>query len=66
MVLLPVGAISTLDGGAHALTTLTGDTLTITVDGYTLIAHRDGSQANWPIPRDTTTRPEWGQPSAPS
>lgn len=55
VVLLSVSAISTLDGGAHALTALTADTLTITVNGYTLIAHRDGSQANWPTPKGTTS-----------
>ena len=53
VVLLSVSAISTFDEGAHALTTLTGDTLTITVNGYTLIARRAGSQANWPAPSDT-------------
>jgi hypothetical protein len=48
VVLLAVGAISAFDNGVHATAALNGDQLTVTVGGYTLIAQRDGKQANSP------------------
>jgi hypothetical protein len=48
VVLLAVRAISAFDNGVRAAATLTGDQLTVTVGGYTLIARRDGKQANPP------------------
>ena len=53
VVPLAVNAISAFDNRAHALTLVRGSTLTITVNGYTLIAQRDGVQANWPAPKNT-------------
>ena len=48
VVLLSVSAISAVGSGAPALASVSGSTLTVTVGGYTLIAHRDGTQPNWP------------------
>lgn len=53
VVLLAEGAISAFDPGKRALTRIDGDTLSITINGYTLIAQRDGPQANWPVPKQT-------------
>jgi META domain len=53
VVVLAIDAISAFDNGARALTVIHGATLTITVNGYTLIAQRDGLQANWPAPGKT-------------
>ena len=48
VVLLAVSAISAFDNGARATAALSGDQLTVTVGGYTLVARRDGRQANSP------------------
>jgi hypothetical protein len=48
VVLLAVSAISAFDNGVRATAALNGDQLTVTVGGYTLIARRDGRQANSP------------------
>lgn len=48
VVLLAVNAISAFDNGVLAAATVSGDQLTVTVGGYTLIARRDGRQANSP------------------
>lgn len=53
VVMLAIDAISAFDDGTRALTRIGGDTLTVTVNGYTLIAQRDGAQANWPAPKRT-------------
>jgi heat shock protein HslJ len=50
---LAINAISAFDNNARALTAIHGAALTITVNGYTLIAHRDGVQANWPAATKT-------------
>jgi heat shock protein HslJ len=50
---LAINAISAFDNGARALTVIHGATLTITVNGYTLMAQRDGVLANWPAPTKT-------------
>jgi hypothetical protein len=47
VVLLSVPAISAFDGAARAVADVSGNTLTVTVGGYTLVARRDGKQANW-------------------
>jgi hypothetical protein len=51
--LLAINAISTFDSGARAMTQASGSTLTITVNGYTLITQRDGARGNWPTPQHT-------------
>lgn len=51
VVLLSINAISAFDGRTRALTRISGDTLTINVNGYTLTAQRDGTQANWTVPQ---------------
>jgi META domain-containing protein len=48
VVLLAVSAISAFDNGGRATAALNGDQLTVTIGGYTLIARRDGRQANSP------------------
>jgi hypothetical protein len=48
VVLLAVSAISAFDNGVRATAAVNGDQLTVTVGGYTLIASRDGRQANSP------------------
>ena len=48
VVLLSMTAISAFDNGVRATAALHGDQLTVTVGGYTLIARRDGRQANPP------------------
>lgn len=48
VVLLAVSAISSFDNGVRATAALNGDQLTVTIGGYTLIARRDGRQANSP------------------
>jgi hypothetical protein len=53
VVLLAQKAIGALGSHSRAHATLRGDTLTVTVNGYTLIAQRAGAQANWPAPRET-------------
>jgi heat shock protein HslJ len=53
VVLLAEDAISAFDAGKRALTRINGDILSITVNGYILIAQRDGTQANWPVPKQT-------------
>ena len=47
VVLLSVSAISTFSDDVRAQTTVSGSTLTVTVGSYTLLTHRDGSQANF-------------------
>ncbi|HEX6523947.1 MAG TPA: hypothetical protein VF070_28690 [Streptosporangiaceae bacterium] len=47
VVLLSVSAISAFDDGVRALADVRGDILTVSVGGYTLVAHRDGRQANF-------------------
>jgi hypothetical protein len=47
VVLLSVSAISAFGNGVRALAGVRGDILTVSVAGYTLIAHRDGRQANF-------------------
>lgn len=47
VVLLSVSAISAFDNGVRALADVRGDILRISVGGYTLVAHRDGRQANF-------------------
>lgn len=46
VVLLSVSAISAFDDQARALASVSGNTLTVTVGSYTVIAQRDGAQAN--------------------
>jgi META domain len=53
VVLLAVSAISAFDNGGRATAALSGDQLTVTVGGYTLIARRDGKQANPPTETPT-------------
>jgi hypothetical protein len=48
VVLLAVSAISAFDDGVRATATVNGDQLTVTIGGYTLVARRDGRQANSP------------------
>jgi hypothetical protein len=48
VVLLAMSAISAFDNGVHATAALNADRLTVTVGGYTLVARRDGRQANSP------------------
>ena len=57
VVLLAVSAISAFDNGVHATAALNGDQLTVVVGGYTLIARRDGRQANPPtvVPTGATS-----------
>lgn len=50
VVLLSVSAISAVGSGAPALASVSGNTLTVTAAGYTLIAHRDGPQPNFSLP----------------
>ena len=47
VVLLSVSAISAFDNQARALASVSGNTLTVTVGSYTVIARRDGSQADF-------------------
>jgi hypothetical protein len=47
VVLLSVSAISAFGDQVHALVDVSGSTMTVTVGGYTLIAQRDGRQANF-------------------
>jgi hypothetical protein len=47
VVLLSVSAISAFGNGVRALADVRGDILTVAVGGYTLVAHRDGRQANF-------------------
>lgn len=53
VVQVSIDAISAFDNGARALTRISGNTLTVTVSGYTLVTQRDGAQANWPAPQHT-------------
>ncbi len=53
VTLLAVDAISAFGKGVTARTKVSGDTLTVTVKGYTLTARRDGAEANWPAPKAT-------------
>ena len=46
VVLLSVPAISAFDDAARAMASVSGNTLTVTVGGYTLIAQRDGEAVN--------------------
>jgi heat shock protein HslJ len=46
VVLVSMSAMEAFDG-AHARASVSGNTLTVTVGGYTLIAQRDGKQANF-------------------
>jgi len=46
VVPLSVSAMSAFDNGARATASVSGDTLTVTVGGYTLTTQRDGKQAN--------------------
>jgi hypothetical protein len=46
VVLVSMSAMEAF-GGAHAQASVSGNTLTVTVGGYTLIAQRDGKQANF-------------------
>ena len=47
VVLLSVSAISAFGDEAGAQTDVSGSELTVTVGGYTLLTHKDGSQANF-------------------
>lgn len=47
VLLLSISAISAFGNGVRALADVRGDILTVSVGGYTLIAHRDGRQANF-------------------
>lgn len=47
VVLLSVSAISTFGNEVPAQTSVDGSTLTVTVGSYTLLTHRDGSQADF-------------------
>jgi len=51
IVLLAQKAIGAFHSHSRAHATVRGDTLTVTMNGYTLIAQRAGAQANWPPPR---------------
>jgi heat shock protein HslJ len=53
VVQLSIDAISAFDNGPRALTRISGNTLTVTVSGYTLVTQREGAQANWPAPQHT-------------
>lgn len=48
VVLLAVSAISAFDNGVRATAVVNGDQLTVTIGGFTLVARRDGRQANSP------------------
>jgi hypothetical protein len=50
-----VEAISAFGDGTHASAKVTGNVLTVAIEGYTLTAHRDGRQANFPPPQPTST-----------
>jgi heat shock protein HslJ len=56
-VLLAVDAISAFGKGNQARASVSGDTLTVTIGGYTLTAHRAGKQANFPSPQQTSGPP---------
>jgi heat shock protein HslJ len=43
---LAMSAMSAFDGGVHASTTVRGDRLTVSVDGYLLNCQRDGKPTN--------------------
>jgi heat shock protein HslJ len=47
VILLSMSAISAFDGAVHVKADVSGNTLTVTVGGYTLMAQRDGRQANF-------------------
>lgn len=53
VVQVSIDAISAFDNGPRALTRISGNTLTVSVSGYTLVTQRDGAQANWPAPQHT-------------
>lgn len=54
VTLLAIGAIASFDQPAHAtVRSVAGDSLAVTVNGYTLICQRDGKQANFPSARPT-------------
>lgn len=62
-------AISAFSDGTHASAKVSGDTLTVSVSGYTMTARRAGRQANYPPPTQTSgppPRPASAQASASS
>jgi hypothetical protein len=52
-----VAAISAFNDGTHASAKVSGDTLTVSVSGYTMTARRAGRQANFPPPAQTSGPP---------
>jgi hypothetical protein len=52
-----IAAISAFDDGTHASAEVSGNTLMVSINGYTMTARRAGRQANFPPPAQTSGPP---------